>query len=521
MPRLGSASADHPILIGDKRVDKTIAMLNDIVTVTLDVNGSGIPVPPTNGVVKHPVDLVIMMDSSESYFQEIRTMQQNFTTLVNGLNALGLNLTVGFIAFGNSKSIGEDPVNTDGLINSVGVRQLTTNTADIVSLINSLVAWGTWEPWGDGIWIGNHWMFWRSNAYKLVILATDEPCDEGRRVPGPLDRTYGEDYNGSSLWGEVSLAHQKGIKYITIGGGYCGIGLTTFQLRTIANMTEGQNYNFSHARAQDFVKMINSTVTEVIQGEQMETAGYDIVLTDIVTPEVELLSGSFSKSPTSQTSNPDGSVTLQWNLGDMKFDESTRITYQIRMTHPGQIQTNVDADINYRDWEGDPASIQLPLPIVTVLNPTIESCNSAGTRKDTFNISDNVYANGSGYAPSTTYDIYVVNDVVTWSDGMVIPSRVDATALTVISDGSGRVLPAKVWNASLIPGRYDVVVDVNANGKYDLGIDALDDNDIQVTGGFLVIPEYTLGTLLALSGCFAAFGLFYRCKRKTQFVRAT
>jgi len=514
IPKNGFANATHPVLSGDKRVDKTTVMLNDVVTVTIDVNGSGIPVETPPKIVKRPVDLVIILDSSESYMQEIQILQANFSSLINGLNALGLNLTVGFISFGNSKSVGECPINTDGSVNTAGVKQLTSNTADIKSFMNTLIPWGNWEPWGDAIWIGNHWMSWRSNTYKLVILATDEPCDEGRKVPGPLSRDYGEDYNGSALWDEVNLAHAKDIKYITIGGGYCGGPLTTFQLRRIANITDGLNYDFSHATAQDFVKLINSSITEVVPGEKMETAGYDVEVTDIVSPLVEIVAGSFSKSPASQTVNPDGSVTLEWDLGDIKYDESARITYQIRMTHQGQIQTNVDADVNYRDWEGDSASIQLPLPVVTVLNPTIESCDAVGVRKDTFNISDKVYANGSGYAPSTTYNAYVVNDVVTWSDGLIIPSRVAGTAITVTSDSVGRILPVAVWNVSLVPGKYDIVVDVNGNGKYDAGVDALDDGDVQVTAGFLVIPEYTFGTLLALAGCFAAFGVFRRVKHR-------
>ncbi len=34
-------------------------------------------------------------------------------------------------------------------------------------------------------------------------------------------------------------------------------------------------------------------------------------------------------------------------------------------------------------------------------------------------------------------------------------------------------------------GRYDIVVDVNSNGLYDHGVDALDDDEIEMTAGFL------------------------------------
>lgn len=65
-----------------------------------------------------------------------------------------------------------------------------------------------------------------------------------------------------------------------------------------------------------------------------------------------------------------------------------------------------------------------------------------------------------------------------------------------------------IRTSPLIPGKYDIVVDVNGNGVYDDGVDALDDKDVQVTAGFFVIPEYLFGTILALIGCFAAFGIF-------------
>ena len=45
------------------------------------------------------------------------------------------------------------------------------------------------------------------------------------------------------------------------------------------------------------------------------------------------------------------------------------------------------------------------------------------------------------------------------------------------------------------------------------GIDALDDFDVE-TAGFFVIPEYWLGTILGLTGFFAAFGTYYMSKRR-------
>jgi len=128
----------------------------------------------------------------------------------------------------------------------------------------------------------------------------------------------------------------------------------------------------------------------------------------------------------------------------------------------------------------------------------IESCDHTGEKKDVFDLAEIVYVNGTGYSPSATYTIYLVNDVASWSDGMPIPARVLGTESTVSSDSEGRIPPTVVWNDPLTPGEYDILVDFNNNGVYDEGIDALDSNDIEVTAGFLVIPEFPSLLILPL-----------------------
>jgi hypothetical protein len=97
---------------------------------------------------------------------------------------------------------------------------------------------------------------------------------------------------------------------------------------------------------------------------------------------------------------------------------------------------------------------------------------------------------------------------------MTIPERVQGTATTVSSDSSGNINLIAVWNEPLTPGKYDIVVDVNGNGRYDNGVDALCNNKITATAGFFVIPEYLFGTISGLVGCFAAFSVFRIYKRR-------
>ncbi len=146
--------------------------------------------------------------------------------------------------------------------------------------------------------------------------------------------------------------------------------------------------------------------------------------------------------------------------------------------------------------------------------PTIESCNSAGEIEDIFTPTHSVYVKGSGYAPSTTYDIYIVDDISPWIDGNAIPARISGTLDSVTSNATGAIPPTAIWLTPLIPGKYDIVVDVNGDGYYNASVDALDESYIQIEAGFHVIPEYLLGTILGVGACFAALAVFYTSSRK-------
>jgi hypothetical protein len=148
--------------------------------------------------------------------------------------------------------------------------------------------------------------------------------------------------------------------------------------------------------------------------------------------------------------------------------------------------------------------------------PEIESCLANGVREDTFIVGDTVYAKGSDFATSTTYPIYVVVDVASWANGQDIPARVAGSATSVSTDNSGSIATTAIWlNAQ--PGKYDIVVDVNSNGKYDAHIDALDNNDIAVTAGFFVVPETPFGTtLVCMIAALVVFTTFKRSRTKPK-----
>lgn len=153
--------------------------------------------------------------------------------------------------------------------------------------------------------------------------------------------------------------------------------------------------------------------------------------------------------------------------------------------------------------------------LVIMPPPEIESCDLNGIAKDDFVSGEPVYVNGTGYAPMTTYDLYVVEDVTDWSNGMWIPARVLNTAINITADEFGTIAPAVVWNDPQTTGLYDIIIDVNRNGAYDAGTDVLDSNDVQLTAGF-VVPELTLAMALASLFMITALIAIQKRTRKNQ-----
>lgn len=141
--------------------------------------------------------------------------------------------------------------------------------------------------------------------------------------------------------------------------------------------------------------------------------------------------------------------------------------------------------------------------------PTVTPVHASGTittlksptdtvEVNTFHMSDEVYAKGSGMLKNQVYKIYIIADT-TIVDGMAIPSPV-TPPVTVTTGPTGAFPPTKIWSAPLAPGNYDIIADcqgVGVLGHYDSG-DAIDDEEVKVTAGFFVIPETSLGTIAVI-----------------------
>jgi len=144
--------------------------------------------------------------------------------------------------------------------------------------------------------------------------------------------------------------------------------------------------------------------------------------------------------------------------------------------------------------------LELPLTLQSI---AAYSCTSSGTYKDTFGPAEIVYVWGYNFNPSQTITIYVVPN----GDPYDAAHSIYNTAVTTSS--SGKIWPPKSLG-TFPPGEYDIWIDTHGNlFRMDEPADGFG-----CPPGFLVMPEYWLGTILGLGGCFAALGVFRTFKLK-------
>jgi hypothetical protein len=153
--------------------------------------------------------------------------------------------------------------------------------------------------------------------------------------------------------------------------------------------------------------------------------------------------------------------------------------------------------------QGDESPILYDLTVTAALG-NIWSSDSNGVSKDAFNLGETVYAAGDCFKANELVTVYVVPN----GGPYTAPNSLFNTTAT--ANGQGNLGPASL--GTYAPGKYDIWVDRNGNGVLDPATEPVD--TLGITPGFFVIPEYWLGTVLALAGCFAALGVFRLSKRK-------
>lgn len=117
--------------------------------------------------------------------------------------------------------------------------------------------------------------------------------------------------------------------------------------------------------------------------------------------------------------------------------------------------------------------------------PIVRSCDAAGRDKDVFNVSESIYCYAKYLPANVIVRVYVVDKAGDWREGAPLEDVSDGVEV-VRTDGEGRMF-AKIWNATLIPGEYSIVVDVNGDGRWSIGEPV--DDDVYVLD--FSIPEFS------------------------------
>ena len=299
-------------------------------------------------------------------------------------------------------------------------------------------------------------------------------------------------YTNAASGGPASDASSEGYVIYSIG---LGPSPATGPLTDMATATGGKYY--PSPTAANLQAIFDDILTEVTTSTIPRNVDVVEVTQSYIVDE-----GAFNIAPDSVTTDlVTGETTIIWNdIGtisdgdpDMSNDETVTLTFDAKCDQLGlnlDVDVYGDAKVKYDDKNGNPAgSVNIPQAKINVRAlgvVNVESADVSGATKDTFQLAESVYAIGSGYAATTTYDLYILNDQ-TWSGGESLAGAVVTT--TVTTDVSGNIPAGTLIWASAVAGNYDIVVDVDGNGQYDASTDALDDMDVN-DAGFEAIPEF-------------------------------
>jgi hypothetical protein len=181
-------------------------------------------------------------------------------------------------------------------------------------------------------------------------------------------------------------------------------------------------------------------------------------------------------------------ITFTWNTAGAAEGNYTISAYATPVTD----ETDT-ADNTYTD------------DTVTVTTPTgIWSSDSAGDLKDEFQPDETVYVTTEATGGRVTF--YSVIDRTVWDNGDPLTDVSDGPETLTLNPSGKQTI--QIW-ANAVPGKYDIVMDVDNDGVFDAGLDLVDS---VLIAGFFVVPEYPLGTILSITTFITAL-MVYKSKR--------
>lgn len=134
--------------------------------------------------------------------------------------------------------------------------------------------------------------------------------------------------------------------------------------------------------------------------------------------------------------------------------------------------------------------------------PLLRTCDVFGNEKQAFALTENVYVKDGIFFPNQEVAIYVIP-----KDESITPANAVSGPIPATTDSNGHLPITLIWNAPLTPGEYNVWIDANKNGEYDIMIDR-PILPIRCWNLFHVIPETWIGTLSPIAAMLTSIALF-------------
>ncbi|WP_088001122.1 IPT/TIG domain-containing protein [Gottfriedia solisilvae] len=319
----------------NRTVTPSPLLSNGEAEVTLNITGT----PPVN-VVK-PNDVVLIMDKSGSMqtdnrFKAMIDASKSFVDLIDFTKH-----QVGVVDFSSTTStfgLNTDPNSVKNYIDSIAMGG-STNTGEAINQAINLLS--------------NH----RTDAQPVIVLLTDGQAnsyDEAKQA--------------------AQAAKDAGIVFYTIAL----LGPNEDPLTSAPNLLLGEMATTQQHHHFVLGSVGLADVYKAIVQEIGLASAYDVEITETVSPQFEIVPGSYNSSIPQPTVTGN---TLKWNIQELK-NNTLQLKYKIRLKQGQQVGTYSVANystITYKDYAGsnraytiENSNLQVkhPAPIVTSIDPT-------------------------------------------------------------------------------------------------------------------------------------------------------
>ncbi|WP_435925839.1 IPT/TIG domain-containing protein [Paenibacillus sp. DYY-L-2] len=336
-PPIGAKAADNYVTVS-KTVSPTSITTEEEALVTLNITGT----PPVN--VIRPNDVVLIIDRSGSMSDENK-MQAAIDSAKGFVDLMDLTKhRVGVVDYSSDTSISSFP--------------LTTDKTAVKNYINGLRAGGSTAT-GDAIKMARQLLAdHRPDAQPVIVLMTDGDATQPSKNP----YEYALE--------NAAQAKDEGIVFYTIALLLSNANPNTsgpnLLLKEMATTSHHHHFVLGSVGLADIYAAI-------VQEIGLASA-YDVIVKDIVSPEFEIVPGSYDNNIPKPVVEGN---TLRWDFLELKKDVLT-FTYKIRHKE-GQLTgtfpvSAVDSSIIYKDYTGAQRKLLIPAVNLTVAypKPTIE-----------------------------------------------------------------------------------------------------------------------------------------------------